>query len=144
MSPSRVARLHATLIFYAGIVFGLSFIATPAKFLATDLTMAQLLLVGRATFGVFAWIEAAFAVTLLVMTWKAGRGLALICFIAMLIAVQYLGLRPVLDQRVTAIGAGSSSAPSLLHQFYGVLELLKLALILLAAWRTRMVTPPAA
>jgi hypothetical protein len=43
--------------FASGMIFGVSFIATPAKFLAPSLDLAQALDVGRATFGVMKWFD---------------------------------------------------------------------------------------
>lgn len=47
-----VAQPVASLaVFYAGVLIGVSFIATPAKFLAQSITLAQAFDVGRWTSG---------------------------------------------------------------------------------------------
>lgn len=49
--------IAALLFVWAGVLLGISFVATPAKFLAPSLPMVQALDVGRWTFHVLAWIE---------------------------------------------------------------------------------------
>lgn len=144
MKESARRALHLAVASYAGMLFGVSFIATPAKFLATEVSRADLLLVGRATFGTFAWVEATGCILLAVLAWRASRARAMTAAVVMIVASQYLLLRPVLDARVSAIVAGQPATPSALHHVYGVLELAKLGVLSMAGWKTRSVTPPAA
>ncbi len=122
--------LAGVCLFYAGTLFGFSFVATPAKFFTPDVAMSDLLLVGRTTFGVFGWVEAGLIAlaTAIALVHREGRGLTV--FIAIILAAQYLGLRPVLDARVEAIVDGNPPEPSTLHHVYGVLELIKLGMLL--------------
>jgi hypothetical protein len=145
-------RIVAPLLFiWCGLVVGVSFVATPAKFLAPSLPLPQALDVGRWTFHVLTMIEWGLVVTagLLVGVSRprvaAGWGpvmLALVAIAAVLAAETFV-LRPRLDARVLDIMAGESVPPSALHHAYVALEGLKLALILAAAIASDRWTPAA-
>jgi hypothetical protein len=132
--------LAALLFIWAGLLLGVSFVATPAKFLAPSLPMAQALDVGRWTFHVLAWIEWGFVVATGVMigtAWRSGKAGAgavasLIALVAAVLAAETLVLRPMLDARVLRIMAGQSVPPSAWHNVYIALEALRLAVILAA------------
>ncbi len=136
--------LTSLLLLWAGILFGVSFVATPAKFLAPSLTLPQALDVGRWTFHVLAYIEwgcllAAFAV-LGAMRRRPGdvpKGIA-ICLggIAGLLALQSFWLRPILDMRVLAIMNGRAVPASDFHLLYLALETTKFILVVVAGWIT--------
>lgn len=122
---------------WAGILLGVSFIATPAKFLAPSLPLTQALDIGRWTFQLLALIEwglvALFAVLVIL-----GRPpnevrymvLGLLLAIGVVLAVETFAIRPILDARVERIIAGQSLGPSFLHNLYIGLEVVNLALIL--------------
>lgn len=61
--------LSAACLVWAGVVIGVSFLATPAKFLAPTLTLPVALYVGRHTFGVLRPVEIAWAALTLVLAW---------------------------------------------------------------------------
>lgn len=132
--------IAAVLFLWAGLLLGVSFVATPAKFLAPSLPMAQALDVGRWTFHVLARIEwgfAAVALLLLAATWQAGTSrigavTAVVVVVAIVLAVESLSLRPMLDARVLRIMAGESVPPSSWHDVYIALETLRLVLIFAA------------
>lgn len=140
MTARRSASPRAVCLFYAGVVLGFSFVATPAKFFTPGVPMSDLLLVGRTTFGVFGWVEAALVMVALLAALQARSCRIPVTLIAAIVAVQYLGLRPTLDARVTVIAAGAEPTPSSLHHVYGVLELAKLAMLL---WVARPARPGA-
>ncbi len=116
--------------FASGVIFGVSFIATPAKFLASSLDLAQALDVGRATFAVMKWVDLALIGALIISTLsrkKDSSGVlgAVICAVML---VQYWALLPTLDERVSLIQAGIDVEPSFLHTLYIVLETTKIGL----------------
>lgn len=126
-------------VLWAGILLGVSFIATPAKFLAPSLPLAQALDVGRWTFHVLALIEwglvALFAG--LVILGRPPREvrytvLGSLLAIGVVLAVETFASRPILDARVARIIEGQSLEPRSLHNLYIGLEIVKLALILAA------------
>jgi hypothetical protein len=134
----------AILFVWAGLLIGVSFVATPAKFLAPNLPLAQALDVGRWTFHVLAWIEwalVAVVALLLALTWRSGGvriGLAagLVAMAVTVLAAESLVLRSLLDARVVRIIAGESVPTSPWHNVYIALEALRLALILAAGIQT--------
>lgn len=130
------AAIGAIIFIWAGVLMGVSFIATPAKFLAPSLPLAQALDVGRWTFHVLALIEWPIAIALIaaMFAWRPRPLVPLVCLVAIvaILAAQTLWLRPLLDARVLAIIAGQNVPPSQWHEVFIGLELLKLLLILIA------------
>jgi hypothetical protein len=132
--------IAAILFVWAGLLLGVSFVATPAKFLAPSLPVAQALDIGRWTFHVLAWIELALVAVvalLLALTWRSGGvrigpAARLVAVAATVLAAESLVLRPLLDARVVRIIAGESVPPSPWHNVYIALEASRLALILAA------------
>ena len=117
---------------WAGMLIGVSLIATPVKFTAPSLEFGPALDVGRVTFTLFSRIEwgAAAALVLAVMlarfpAWAVAVASALVaCLIA-----QGAWLLPVLSDRVAAVLAGAPEPASAHHTVYGALEAVKLLLL---------------
>jgi hypothetical protein len=129
----------AVALFWAGLVLGVSFIATPAKFLAASLSLATALDVGNHTFHVLTRVELGIGIVLAVLGWWAHRGrwwagaVWLLPLIAVI--VQVVVLLPPLDARVQVIIAGGTPTNSDLHVVYIGLELAKFVLLLvLGLW----------
>jgi hypothetical protein len=140
-SESRLATLRCTLgaliMLWAGVLIGVSFLAAPAKFNATRLSLPVAMEVGRQEFGILNRVEIGFAVITLALAALArpGRTVALGLAIAVLVvAVQALWLLPVLDARALSIIQGESPQPAPWHTLYVVLEVLKLLALLVAGW----------
>lgn len=133
-----MTRVIAAILFvWTGVLLGVSFIATPAKFLAPSLPMAQALDVGRWTFHVLSLVEWGFAAasaTLLVTAWRTrrvrGSLVVLIAVVVFVMVAETFALRPQLDARVLQIMTGESVSPSPWHKIYIALEALRLILIL--------------
>ena len=128
------ARLAVTLLawLWAGLVLGVSFVATPVKFLAPSLSLADALAVGRVTFEALKWIECAAVVALGTSIWFAAprrRELALLGSVALILLCQYAWMLPILDARVQTIIDGQSLPSSSLHWIYTALEFMKVALL---------------
>jgi hypothetical protein len=134
--------IAAMLFLWAGLLLGVAFVATPAKFLAPSLPMAQALDVGRWTFHVLAMVEWALVVLvalLLAMAWQSGASRIGLIAVLLAVAVALLAsesflLRPLLDARVLRIIAGESVPPSRAHQLYIAIDALRLVLILAAGF----------
>jgi hypothetical protein len=130
--------LSFSFYLWGGIIIGVSFIATPVKFLAPNLSLAQTLSVGRVTFKALSIVEgvAFLLVTLLLLAlflFKEKLSLTLLLpvfAIAMVLAIQYLWINPILDMRLLKIIDGETVEKSNLHQIYIFLEGMKLMLIL--------------
>lgn len=126
-----VLELVAAML-WIGLLLGVSFLATPAKFLAPSLSLAVALDVGRQTFGVFNKVEWALAILLLALVLagpKARLSIAGAVVLAVMVVVETLWLLPVLDQRVGLIIAGQQPPESSLHVVYIVLQIVKLAVL---------------
>lgn len=129
----------AICILWMGMILGLSFIATPAKFLAPAVSLPDLLAIGRATFNVFFWIEGIMAILLLATILLSTRMTIAIALIILLIAVilsmNYLIIQPILDVRVQAIIDGQSISASSLHRLYIAFEALKVIVLGGLGWK---------
>lgn len=126
----------AICLFWAGMLVGVSFIATPAKFLAPSLSLPVALEVGRHTFATFTKVEAAaalacFGLTLLMSTRRVAMSVA--ATLAILLGIQAFALTPELDRRVAMYIAGQVPPVSMLHAVYVGIELLKLIVLIGAA-----------
>jgi len=143
-----IALTAALACCWIGLVLGVSFLATVAKFRAPGLTLPVALEVGRHTFLWLARAEWALAIALATSILLSGlpplRTAAFAIITAILLA-QAFWLLPALDARVTAIIGGGTPAPSSLHLYFIVCETAKLALLLfIAAAAFRALTPPGA
>jgi len=129
-----VATAIVALI-WLGMLIGVSFLATPVKFVVQDLTLPIALQVGQATFGLFSRIEWGLAVLLVgasAWRWREGALCVILALsAAAVVLMQAVWLLPTLDARVALIVAGETPPPSAHHTFYATLEAAK-ALMLIA------------
>ncbi len=135
----RVLALFWALI-WAGMVLGVSFLATPAKFLAPSLPRPVALDVGRHTFRMFGRVEAALAALLGLRAAGSKRRRLFALAPGLVVLAQTLWLRPLLDARTQQVIAGRELPPSDLHLGYVAGESAKLAALLalgLTASRSR-------
>jgi hypothetical protein len=129
--------IAALLLVWAGLVAGVSFLATPAKFRSRQLSRPVALDVGRCTFAVLGRVELAFAVAIaaaaaLSPLLSPGERLAVQIPAAFVLA-QFLWLRPRLDRRTRRIIDGADLPPSPLHVAFIGSETLKLCSLLALA-----------
>lgn len=132
------ATLLACLLaaIWVGLVVGVSFVATPIKFTAPTLELKPAIDVGRVTFTLLNQIEWWFAGIFFILAVIAQRSLARLLLVSMAVAivlVQTFWLLPVLEARSIAFVAGEPTAPSFHHLLFGVIEMLKVLVLLLAA-----------
>jgi hypothetical protein len=131
---SARAALGSLALVWLGLVVGVSFIATPAKFLAPTLDLAVALDVGRQTFAAFAIVETvatALLVGFALPRWRQPYVAIPSVVVALAVLSQQLWLLPLLDARVETILAGGTPSRSSLHAGYVAIELLK---VLALAW----------
>ena len=133
--PQDRARLAVTLLawLWAGLVLGVSFVATPVKFLAPSVSLADALAVGRVTFEALKWIECVALAAFVVVIYLARPSRYVLVLAGTIVAIllcQYTWMLPILDARVQEIIDGQDLAPSLLHWIYTALEFLKVALLI--------------
>lgn len=139
--PVRVDRRQCAVVglvvlasIWFGMLVGVSFLATPAKFLAPSLSLPVALDVGRQTFAVFNRVELLLAVVSAGLVLAGARhwpSLIGIAVAAALVVAETVWLLPLLDSRVGMIIAGQQPAPSRLHTLYIVFEAVKLLGLLL-------------
>ncbi len=127
--PGGTAALAALAFVWSGLVLGVPFLATSAKFLAPSLSLPVALAVGRHTFEIFLGVEIALAllVAALLVLYRPGRLLDMLAGIPFaIVALDALWLRPALDARVQVILDGGTPEPAPLHELYIGLDLVKL------------------
>ncbi|CCW35651.1 Domain of unknown function (DUF4149) [Chthonomonas calidirosea] len=118
-------------IYWAGMLVGVSFLATLAKFQAPSLTMPVALDVGRATFHLFNRVEWGCALALLVLVFLTGKRLRfrlpLVLLLIGLLVLQTFWLLPGMDARIDLLLRGQPlpTEKLSLHQIYFYCELLK-------------------
>lgn len=122
-----------------GLTAGISLLEAPVKFTAPTITREIALDVGRVVFLALNRVEMIALILLLVLIrvsgwsrrlWPAWAPLVLI------MVAQTAWLLPELAERSKLIVAGLDPGPSIAHGAYGVLELLKLVLLLFLGFRT--------
>ena len=131
-----IAHLIVPML-WLGLLAGVSFIATPAKFGAPSLSLAVALDVGRATFSLFnniEWVMFAFLVTVVVLSGPFFFSSIATILLGIVLFLQTVWLLPVLNQRIAAIIAGGVPAPSSDHLFYIGADLVKLGLLIAIVW----------
>ncbi|KKO12693.1 hypothetical protein [Pseudohongiella sp.] len=137
MRNFNILSLLLLAVLWSGLLLGVSFLATPVKFVAPSLSLPVALDVGRQTFMVFNWLEVALGLMLVVFTVGTARRWmqATAVTIALIVAMQTIWLLPVLDARVQVILDGSTPPASVLHMIYIVADALKLTLLGILVWR---------
>ena len=129
--------LSVLALVWAGMLIGVSFLATPVKFLAPSLMLPVALDVGRQTFGVFSHVEIILASALVVAAIFARRERRILIaavLVSALVAIEVIWLLPVLDARVEIILNGGAPEESRLHSLYIVFESAELLLLSAIAW----------
>jgi hypothetical protein len=125
--------LAVLALLWAGIVIGVSGLATPVKFTAPSLSLPVALDVGRVTFHWLArveWIMAAALVLTAIVARLSTLQWLLIAIVVAVVTIQSLWLLPGLDARVTAVIRGTALPPGSLHNWYVVAEAVKIGLLL--------------
>lgn len=128
-APGGTATLAAIAFVWSGMVLGVPFLATSAKFLAPSLSLPVALDVGRHTFEIFLGVELALVlvVAALLVVHRPGRLLDILASVPFaIVALDALWLRPALDARVQVILDGGMPEPAHLHSLYIGLEFVKL------------------
>lgn len=131
--------LGSLFMVWGGLLLGVSFLATPVKFLAPNLTLPVALEVGHVTFHSFnnvEWVVFALVALLVAATHTIPRLWALLAALLALLLAETFWLLPALDIRLFAVIAGEPAKPNHLHWFYIVAEAAKLLLVAFGGWKT--------
>lgn len=143
----RPAMAIALAMLLVGVIVGISFVAQPAKFSASGITLAQQVRIGSVIFHASHMVQLGLLGALMLAVWGEAWTAALRPFVVVLLVLGLLGLQalwlmPALDARVADLSSGIVLRPApWLHVTYAALELGKpLALIWLTwcAWRASL------
>lgn len=130
-------------LIWLGMVLGVSYLATTAKFMAPTLSLTTALDVGRHTFQIFIKVELVFYLAMIILVFGFIRT-RLTCVMAIILGgiviSQMFWLLPTLDDRVSVILAGDMPKPSNLHQVYITLEAIKAGILLVLGTGALLVT----
>ncbi len=136
--------LVAAPFVWLGMVLAISFVETPLKFQAPGITLPLGLGIGRLVFPVLNVLELLSCLAVTVLVWRRRRVTGrpvwrLLGGLWVVLLIQTLVLRPVMDERAAQIIAGNSVPDAPWHLLYIGLELLKvLALVVLGAAAVRV------
>ncbi len=132
MRTVLVLRLAVPAAWF-GLILGLSFIETPLKFTAPDITVPLGLGIGRIVFTALAIAGAVLLVALTAVAAMRPRvargGWVTIGMLWLVLAVQSLAIRPALSARSDVVIAGGDPGPSWLHYGYIAADVAILALL---------------
>jgi hypothetical protein len=126
-----IVALLAICLIWVGLLIGVSFLATPVKFMAPSLSLLTGLDVGRHTFMVFNQIEVALAVVILTLAtarWELLTGITAF-WVSVIVFVQSTAVLPALGARTEALIRGEFLEPSSLHTAYIALDIVKLLVL---------------
>jgi hypothetical protein len=126
--------IYAMCLLWCGVLLGVSFIATPAKFLVAELDIVTAIKVGRATFEVYHYFEIA-AVSLVVITLCAFRVSKTVWFyfglLGLVLAIQFFFIQPRLLANSDKLFAGLAlQTKSSAHHYYIFCDCVKAVLLL--------------
>lgn len=128
----RVLQIAIPFIWF-GAVAAISFMETPLKFTAPDITLPLGLGIGRVVFQALNRAEIVMAVLMIFAIYyrrpKTKSPLALFGTVLLLLILQTVWLLPVLGIRTDMILNGQTPPPSSLHLVYIVFEAVKLVLL---------------
>ena len=136
-TPSVDIPHLAVPILWVGLLAGVSFIATSAKFGATSLSLPVALDVGRVTFALFnivEWTALALLVAAVVFSEPSAFSSVMTALLAALLAAQTVWLLPALNDRIGAIIAGHAPPSAPYHWIYIGMDLAKVGLLIAMAW----------
>jgi len=123
---------------WAGLLIGVSFIATPVKFRAPSLTLPVALDVGRTTYArwnAIEWILLGLLVLVMVLAHPSTFAVAAAGALDVLFLIQSMILLPALNKRVAMIVAGKRPAVASDHLLYVTIDVLKLCILAAVVWK---------
>ena len=134
MANKLVMSLSITLpMLYAGILLGISFLATPIKFLVPALTLPVALDIGRITFHALIKLEWFLVFVHLTILWfnpLSKLGYIFVFSIVVALAFQTFLILPTLDARIILIQQGEFLKTSYWHFIYIVSDIIKIISLL--------------
>jgi hypothetical protein len=131
-----VAVFAGVAFTWLGMVLGISFLETPLKFRAPEVTLRIGLGIGRIVFRALNWVEMALAVVLTVAVVAADEVPASVLVpgvvVLAVLVVQLAVIRPGLNRRSDRVLAGEDAPRSRAHLAYVVTEVAKVAALVVS------------
>jgi hypothetical protein len=131
-----VAVFAGVAFTWLGMVLGISFLETPLKFRAPDVTLRVGLGIGRVVFAALNWVEMVLAVVLVVALVASADVPAAVLIpgviVVAVLVIQLAAIRPVLNRRSDRVLAGEDAPRSRAHLGYVATELAKVAALIVA------------
>ena len=122
---------------WAGMILGISFLESWVKFRAPTLVKPVGLDVGRTVFRFFHGAQCGLLLILILLSiiikFEAIQWATMVILTSIL-GLQLIWLFPKLSQRVDAIIAGNTTSNSYIHSLYGILEVIKLLILIILGW----------
>jgi len=129
--------LAAWALLWAGVILGMSFLATPIKFTAPALTLPVALQVGMVTFVLLQKVNWVALIVAAVLTWLAQSKAAKAIWLVLLTLEIFIDsvILPPLSARV-ALYFGTAPIPpgTWHHMAYGIIEVARVLLLMLLAF----------
>ncbi|MFT6407974.1 MAG: hypothetical protein ACJAQ6_001390 [Arenicella sp.] len=126
--------IYGICLLWCGVLLGVSFIATPAKFLVAELDIVTAVKIGRATFQVYHYFEIAAAclVFLALCLFRVNRTVwAYFALLGLVLAAQTFLVQPLLTATSEKLFAGiAMQSKSNMHLYYIFCDCLKAALLI--------------
>lgn len=126
-------QLIAIIVFlWAGMILGISFLESWAKFHAPSLTKPVGLDVGRTIFTYFHRVQTGLALLVITLSVFASVSFEIYLMLGgfiLILCIQSIWLLPRLNERVSIIIAGGQPPSSFTHAFYGIVEIVKFILL---------------
>lgn len=127
--------ISLTLLFWAGFVSSISFMEAWLKFQAPGVTLPVGLGIGKLVFTALNRVEWLFLLLLAALVFPRFKKLPkkfvyFIFFLILILSIQTFWLLPELTSRAELIIAGNLPGKSNVHLFFGIVEVLKVALLI--------------
>lgn len=126
--------IYAICLLWCGVLLGVSFIATPAKFLVVELDIITAIKIGRATFEIYHYFEMVVTciVFLALFTFRVNKTVWLYFgLLGMVLAIQYFLVEPSLSAESERLFAEiETQSKSQIHLYYIFCDCLKVLLLL--------------
>ena len=136
-APTPRLLLGAWALLWAGLIVGVSFVATPARFAAPALTLPVALQVGVVTFALLQKVNWGMLLVAAVLVWLSGRRVDKAVWLILLVAELFIdsAVLPVLSARAALyFGTAPLPPPAWQHLAYGVIEIGRVLLLVLLAF----------
>lgn len=126
--------IYGICLLWFGVLFGVSFIATPAKFLVAELDLVTAIKIGRSTFHVYHYFELVMAsiTGLVIFLLRVEKSVwAYFALLGISLLVQYAFVQPLVEQNSDNLFYGTNirSNPNA-HLYYIFCDVLKAVLLI--------------